>query len=89
MAAPNGPPDQQEIPAKSGPSSVPSFLRFINRTPRLVDVIWLNYDGIRIRYKTLPPNGFGFILYFTSSPTAKQGRHGHLADVTQETSHVE
>ena len=58
MAAPNGPPDQQEIPAKSGPSSVPSFLRFINRTPRLVDVIWLNYDGIRIRYKTLPPNGF-------------------------------
>ncbi|CAN8019182.1 von Hippel-Lindau disease tumor suppressor [Ixodes scapularis] len=42
-------------PGLSGPSLVPSFVRFVNRTGRRVDVIWLDYNGTRVKYKSLEP----------------------------------
>lgn len=35
-----------------------SFVRFCNATERKVDVIWINYEGARVRYKTLEPKEF-------------------------------
>jgi von Hippel-Lindau disease tumor supressor len=35
-----------------------SFVRFINNTDRKVDVIWINFEGQHVKYKTLPPGAF-------------------------------
>ena len=32
-----------------------SFVRFVNRTERSIDVVWLNYEGIGVHYCTLKP----------------------------------
>ena len=41
---------------KSGPSMVHSFVRFLNCTARRVDVVWLNHEGVGIKYRSLGPN---------------------------------
>lgn len=43
---------------RSRPSRGLSFVRFMNITQRKVDVIWINYEGARVRYKTLEPQEF-------------------------------
>lgn len=43
---------------KSKHSSHKSFVRFINNTDRVVDVIWINFEGQHVKYKTLPPSAF-------------------------------
>ncbi|ELU10094.1 hypothetical protein CAPTEDRAFT_167535 [Capitella teleta] len=52
----------------SGRSSMPSFIRFCNRTNRLVDIIWLNYEGLGVRYRTLPPRNFIDVNTFVGHP---------------------
>lgn len=43
---------------KSKHSWCKSFIRFINNTDRVVDVIWINFEGQHVKYKTLPPSAF-------------------------------
>ncbi|XP_045196823.2 von Hippel-Lindau disease tumor suppressor-like [Mercenaria mercenaria] len=45
-----------------------SFLRFLNKTKRKVDVVWVNYEGARVRYKTLNPDQFLDINTFAGHP---------------------
>lgn len=42
-----------------------SFVRFCNATERKVDVIWINYEGARVRYKTLEPKEFVDVISIT------------------------
>ena len=53
---------------KSDPSMVHSFVRFLNCTLRRVDVVWLNYEGIGIRYRTLAPNQWVDVNTFVGHP---------------------
>lgn len=55
MAEDNGIEDSD---LKSKQSLHKSFVRFINNTDRLVDVIWINFEGQHVKYKTLPPSAF-------------------------------
>lgn len=45
-----------------------SFLRFVNKTNRNVDVVWVNYEGARVRYKTLNPDNYLDINTFAGHP---------------------
>jgi hypothetical protein len=36
---------------RSKSSARASYIRFLNTTTRRVDVIWINYDGVRVKYK--------------------------------------
>jgi len=45
-----------------------SYVRFINATERRVDVIWINYEGVRVKYKTLDPAEYFDVTSFVSHP---------------------
>ena len=45
-----------------------SFVRFVNLTVRKVDIVWLNYEGARVRYKTLKPEQFVDVNTFVGHP---------------------
>ncbi|XP_069977022.1 von Hippel-Lindau disease tumor suppressor isoform X2 [Penaeus vannamei] len=59
----------ERLPAlRSLYSRVQSFVRFVNRTQRSVDVFWLNYQGVRQRYKRLEPREQLKISTYVSHP---------------------
>jgi von Hippel-Lindau disease tumor supressor len=45
-----------------------SFVRFINKSNRTVDVIWLNFEGLHVKYKTLQPGVFFDVNTFATHP---------------------
>ncbi|XP_076308522.1 von Hippel-Lindau protein [Tachypleus tridentatus] len=53
---------------KSIDSICRSYVRFWNRTQRKVDVIWMNYEGNRVKYKTLHPHKFVDVNTFVTHP---------------------
>ena len=53
---------------KSEKSTMYSFVRFYNRTARFVDVVWLNYEGLGVKYVTLKPKQFVDINTFVGHP---------------------
>lgn len=55
-------------PLRSSHSQIYSFVRFVNLTRRRVDIVWLNYEGARIRYKTLQPEQFVDVNTFVGHP---------------------
>ncbi|XP_042889529.1 von Hippel-Lindau disease tumor suppressor-like isoform X2 [Penaeus japonicus] len=59
----------ERLPAlRSLHSRVQSFVRFVNRTQRSVDVFWLNYQGVRQKYKKLEPREQFKISTYVSHP---------------------
>lgn len=57
-----------QLPLKSKKSIHYSFLRFTNKTKRRVDIVWLNYEGVRVKYQTLLPDQFVDINTFAGHP---------------------
>lgn len=60
-----------EIPVRdlrSVHSAHKSFIRFHNNTDRKVDIIWINYEGHHIKYKTLLPGSFYDVNTFSTHP---------------------
>ena len=53
---------------KSGPSMVHSLVRFLNCTVRRVEVVWLNHEGVGIRYKTLAPEQWVDVNTYVGHP---------------------
>ena len=45
--------DAQTLPRRSTDNEHPSYVKFICRTNRRVDVYWLNFKGEKIKYATL------------------------------------
>ncbi|RWS08715.1 von Hippel-Lindau disease tumor suppressor-like protein [Dinothrombium tinctorium] len=45
-----------------------SFVRFFNLSPKKVDIIWINYEGVGVTYKTLAPHEFFDISTWVSHP---------------------
>ena len=69
---------------KSGKARVMSFIRFFNRTMKKVDVIWINYEGQCVKYRTLEVEEYvdvntfvGHPWVFRDSITGK-ARFGHI-----------
>ncbi|RWS31068.1 von Hippel-Lindau disease tumor suppressor-like protein [Leptotrombidium deliense] len=48
--------------------SRPSYVRFFNLSPNRVDIIWINYEGIGVTYKTLNPREYHDVNTFVSHP---------------------
>ena len=59
---------KDDAPPKSKKSVHYSFLRFMNKTKRRVDIVWLNYEGVRVKYQTLRPDQFVDINTFAGHP---------------------
>jgi von Hippel-Lindau disease tumor supressor len=53
---------------KSEHSQQKSFVRFINKSNRTVDVIWINFEGRLVKYKTLQPGVFLDVNTFATHP---------------------
>ncbi|XP_062622361.1 von Hippel-Lindau disease tumor suppressor-like [Saccostrea cucullata] len=66
--APGGSMDQGVEVRKSKKSIVCSLVRFKNRTERGVDIIWLNYEGARVKYKTLQAYEFVDVNTYVGHP---------------------
>lgn len=49
-------PNEQENSLKSEKCDKFSFVTFVNKTHRKVDVLWLDYNGRRVKYATLGIN---------------------------------
>ena len=45
-----------------------AFVRFFNASPRNVDVIWINFNGGRVKYKTLEPKQFFDVNTYVAHP---------------------
>lgn len=53
---------------RSRSSTEPAFARFVNKTHRWIDVIWINYIGGMEKYGTLSPNQFLDVNTYKSHP---------------------
>jgi von Hippel-Lindau disease tumor supressor len=45
-----------------------SFVRFINNSNRTVDVIWINFEGRHVKYKSLQPGVFFDVNTYATHP---------------------
>ncbi len=50
-------PPEREGTLESTSADIPTTIRLVNRTSREVQVYWLDYEGGRKRYATIPPGG--------------------------------
>lgn len=59
---------QHQQPLRSVTSTERSYARFINRTQRNVDVLWVDFQGNHRRYKVLAPGEIYKINTFVTHP---------------------
>jgi len=60
--------EENQAALKSKTSTKHAYIRFINMTKRRVDVIWINYEGVRVKYKTLEPTEYFDVTSFVNHP---------------------
>lgn len=60
--------DVNEAPLRSIVCNRESPVRFYNGTSRNVDVIWINYEGQGVKYRTLEPRKFLDVKTYVSHP---------------------
>ena len=60
--------NEDDVVLRSEPSTHHSFVRFCNRTLRRADVIWFNYTGQGVKYKTLLPTQTVDVNTFVGHP---------------------
>lgn len=53
---------------RSKGSYLHSYIRFVNCTQRLVDIVWLNHEGVSVRYKTLPSKSWVDVNTYVGHP---------------------
>ena len=53
---------------RSKGSYLHSYIRFVNRTQRRVDIIWLNHEGVSVHYKTLPSQNWVDVNTYVGHP---------------------
>lgn len=53
---------------RSKGSYLHSYIRFVNCTQRLVDIVWLNHEGVSVRYKTLPSKNWVDVNTYVGHP---------------------
>lgn len=53
---------------RSKGSYLHSYISFLNKTQRLVDIVWLNHEGVGVRYKTLPSQAWVDVNTFVGHP---------------------
>ncbi|ODN02725.1 Von Hippel-Lindau disease tumor suppressor [Orchesella cincta] len=59
---------QRRPELRSKTSTKHAYIRFINMTHRRVDVIWINYEGVRVKYKTLEAGEYFDVTSFVNHP---------------------
>lgn len=59
---------ENQRPLRAGRSLHQAFVRFVNRSHRRVDIIWLNYEGFGMKYKTLLSCQFVDVNTFVGHP---------------------
>ncbi|XP_064615925.1 von Hippel-Lindau disease tumor suppressor-like [Liolophura sinensis] len=59
---------ENPCPLRAGRSLHQAFVRFVNRSRRRVDIIWLNYEGFGMKYKTLLSCQFVDVNTFVGHP---------------------
>lgn len=57
-----------ETTIKSLPSTEKVYVRFVNKTARLADVYWVDFQGMPVKYHTLGPDTYIDIDTFISHP---------------------
>lgn len=62
---------------RSRPNKELSFVRFLNLTHRKVEVIWMNFEGVRVRYKILEPQDYFDVNTYVAHPWVFQDSKTH------------
>jgi len=60
--------DRDRPSIRSRPNKELSFVRFLNLTQREVEVIWISFEGVRVRYKTLGPLDYFDVNTYAAHP---------------------
>ncbi|GAB1597938.1 von Hippel-Lindau disease tumor suppressor-like [Argonauta hians] len=60
--------EAEAVRLRSQPSYQQSYVRFMNRTERQVDIVWLNYEGVSVHYKTLSSQHWVDVNTFVGHP---------------------
>ncbi|CAH1181039.1 unnamed protein product [Phyllotreta striolata] len=57
-----------DVQNRSGARGNNAYVRFINKTDRVIEIVWLNYTGMYIRYKILKKDYFVDVNTFNTHP---------------------
>ncbi|XP_056638654.1 protein Vhl [Diorhabda carinulata] len=56
----------QQDEHRSGTTGCSAYVRFINKTNRVIEIVWINYSGHYVRYRVLQKNNFVDVNTYSS-----------------------